>query len=275
MKIGVNTFGLGPYLQADEKKVWEDLKTAGVGAIEPCIAFHEVYPMDEAYIAVKKLGIFDGIFPVASMPVRLAKLRSMGFEVVSFQLNETPFTIEELSNVITFMHKNNLRYCIYNFMSSSVEKIRVLSEIIREAVQMFREQGVELLFHNHDMEWHKDADTSVMEWLLENIPELRFEIDLGWTEYAGIDSLKILDQYRNRFPILHIKDIAKDGVAHAGKPFCVAPGEGILPLNEILEKAKNMDLIECGLIIDQDDSIAGDIVGDISKGIERIRTVVV
>ena len=274
MKIGVNTFGLGPYLQADEKKVWEGLKAAGVGAIEPCIAFHEVYPMDEDYIAVKKLGIFDGIFPVAAMPERLKKLRSMGFEVVSFQLNETPFTIPELSNVLSFMKENDLHYCIYNFMNSSVEKIQALSGTIREALHMFRAQGVELLFHNHDMEWQRDGKTSVMEWLLENIPELRFEIDLGWTEYAGVNCLELLDQHRERFPILHIKDIAKDGQAHPGKPFCVPPGEGILPLTEILEKAKTMDLIGCALIIDQDDSIAGDIVADISKAVERIRAVV-
>lgn len=274
MKIGVNTFGLGPYLQANEKKVWEGLKAAGVGAIEPCIAFHEVYPMDEAYIAVKKMGIFDGIFPVESMPERLRDLRGMGFEVVSFQLNETPFTIEELSHVISFMRKNDLHYCICNFMDSSVEKIQSLSGTIREAVRMFREHDVELLFHNHDMEWQKDGNYSVMEWLLENVPELRFEIDLGWTEYAGVDSLSLLDKFGDRFSILHIKDIATDRKAHTGKPFCIAPGEGILPLKKILEKAKSMDLIDCGLIIDQDDSIAGDIVADVAMGIDRIREII-
>ena len=107
--------------------------------------------------------------------------------------------------------------------------------------------------------------------LLENNPELGFELDLGWTEYAGINSVQLLRDYPDRFPLLHIKEIAKGTRAWTGKPFCTAPGEGILPLKELLAAAKAMPLSDRALIIDQDDSISGDIVGDIAKGIEAIR----
>ena len=65
-----------------------------------------------------------------------------------------------------------------------------------------------------------------MQWLLDNIPELRFEIDLGWTEYTGHDSIGILKRYPERFALLHFKEIARGGVAWTDKPFCTAPGGG-------------------------------------------------
>ena len=34
MKIGVNTFGLGPYLKKNEAEIWKGLLEAGVTAIE-------------------------------------------------------------------------------------------------------------------------------------------------------------------------------------------------------------------------------------------------
>ena len=146
-----------------------------------------------------------------------------------------------------------------------MEKIRALAPVIREAVKLFRDSGKTLLVHNHDMEWRQDGGTSVMRWLLENVPELGFELDLGWTEVAGIDSVRLLRDYPDRFPLLHIKEIAK------GARAWTAPGEGILPLKELLAAAKDMPLSDRALILDQDDSIRGDIVGDITQGITAIR----
>ena len=65
--------------------------------------------------------------------------------------------------------------------------------------------------------------------------------------------------------------IAAGAKAWTGKPFCTAPGEGILPLKEILSAAEDMPIDERALIIDQDDSISGNIIRDVSRGIENIR----
>ena len=151
-------------------------------------------------------------------------------------------------------------------------EIRKKKEAIETACGLLRECGMELLVHNHDLEWLPDEGTCVMQWLLEQIPGLRFEIDLGWTEYAGVSSAEILERYPDRFPLLHIKEIGKGAKARMNQPFCIAPGKGILPLRAILERAKAMPLDEeHALIIDQDDSMDGDIVADIASGIGEIR----
>lgn len=271
MQIGVNTFGLGPCLQQDAAGTWQRLWNGGVRAVEPCVTFRKKQPQDDAYKQAQAKGIFDGILPHNEAPETIAALRKMGFRVFSFQMQDVPFTEEGLAQALAFMVQHDLYYGVYSFMQNSVETIRLLAPVIRKAAALFEQNGRELLVHNHDMEWDASSGTSVMEWLLQNVPEVRFEIDLGWTEYAGVSSVKLLKQYPERFPLLHIKDIAKDARAWTDKPFCTVPGQGILPLRELLEVARTLPLQKNALIIDQDNSINGDVVEDVCQGVLRIR----
>ena len=60
----------------------------------------------------------------------------------------------------------------------------------------------------------------------------------------------------NRFPLLHIKEIAPNAKARTNQPFCTAPGKDILPLREILETAKGMPLEDRGLLIPPSDDLS-------------------
>lgn len=273
MKIGVNTFGLGTYLKKNGSAVWIGLRKAGVTTIEPCISFHPMLPQTEEDQTAWEAGRYAGVFTVPFAGEKIQFLRSMGFEVHSFQLQSHAFSVEAVAEAIPFMKQYDLHYCIFNFMERSVEKVAIHRDGIIRASRMLKAEGLEFLVHNHDMEWLPDHGTCVMQWLMDNIPELRFEIDLGWAEYSGINSSEILKKYPDRFPLLHFKEIAKGGVAWTDKPFCTAPGEGILPLEKLLAVAQTMPLDDNAFIIDQDDSVSGDIVGDIAKGIHRIRRI--
>lgn len=267
INICVNSFGLGRYLHNGADTVWDGLRAAGVTGIEPCVAFRPI----PTFVRVLKNGLFDGVFSKAKAPALIDGLRNQGFEVYSFHLQNTPFTLREMKKALLFTQENALDFCVYSFMSGSTEKIRSRAPVIREAAALFRAGGKELLIHNHDMEWRQNGGTCVMRWLLENVPEIRFELDLGWTQYAGVDAVGLLREFPDRFPLLHIKEIAVGATAHTGKPFCTAPGEGILLLEQLIDEAKRMPLGPRSLIIDQDDSIRGDIVGDVAKGIVNIR----
>ena len=271
MKIGVNTFGLGPYLLHDEELVWEGLRKAGVTAIEPNVGFGFQLPPTPEIQALQEKGIYRGFYDASIAAEFITDLREKGFAVYSFHLQTRPLTGEILDEVIPFMEENDLQYCIYSFMERSVEKIAGYADILRYGVQEMRRHGKELLVHNHAMEWLPDGDICVMRWLLDNIPELCFEIDLGWTEYAGVHCTEILRQYPERFPLIHLKEIARGVQAQTGKPFCTVPGEDLLPLPEIMETLRTLTLSDHALIIDQDNSINGDIVKDIAEGILNIQ----
>lgn len=271
MNIGVNTFGLGPYLKEDEERVWTELKQAGVTFIEPNIMFGFDLPHTPEVIAMQESGIFRGFYDVSSGAEIIGKLREKGFSVYSFHLQTMNLKKEVFSDVIPFMVQNDLQYCVYSFMEQSVQKVAGYADTLRYGIHELHRQGKVFLIHNHEMEWLPDNDICVMRWLLENIPELCFEIDLGWTEYAGVNCLEILRQYPDRFPMIHLKEIARGVKARTGKPFCTVLGEGILPLQAIMKIMKDLPLSGHSLIIDQDNSIHGDITGDIAKGILNIK----
>ena len=277
MKIGVNTYGLGKYLKQDAETVWHGLMEAGVTAIEPNISFSQVKLIPERYLqAVKASGIRDGVFPVETATDTIKMLRQKGFEVYSIYLQDTRFDLSGMSEVADFMEANEIHYCSFSFSNVSLGEVTALVPTIREIAAMFRSRGMEFLLHNHAKEWQPDGDTCVMRFLLVEVPELRFEIDLGWTEFAGVSSLYILKEYPERFPLLHIKEIRKGAVLSPipweREAFCTAPGEGILPLREIMDIAAQMPLDERAYILDQDDSACGNIVEDIRRGICNIRS---
>ena len=268
MKTGVNTFGLGAALKRDARGTWQGLYDGGIRYIEPSIAI-EWDPLVSQTDAEKERGRLCGVFPMETGAETVEYLRSLGFDVISFHLQTSNLTLENLQKTVEFMEKANVHYCIFSLMEQKIADVQPKEEVIRAGVKLFREHGLEFLLHNHNMEWTPDGDTCVMRWLIETITEMYFEVDLGWAEYAGVSSLEVLNSYPGRFPILHLKDIAAGTEAWGPNPFCVAPGDGILPLTEILEWV-DAQAEKPELVIDLDDSIKGDIVKDIAKGVERI-----
>jgi sugar phosphate isomerase/epimerase len=72
-------------------------------------------------------------------------------------------------------------------------------------------RGITLLFHNHADEFHRDPP--VLEALLDHpAAGLAFEPDLGWMGIAGVDCRYYLRKYRDRCPVIHLKDYYADRV---------------------------------------------------------------
>lgn len=69
--------------------------------------------------------------------------------------------------------------------------------------------GFELAYHNHDFEFIKLEDGSLLlDVLLAAVPELCWECDIGWLIRAGEDPVAWLDRYADRIVAVHLKDYA-------------------------------------------------------------------
>ena len=74
--------------------------------------------------------------------------------------------------------------------------------------------GLRLGFHNHDGELASlDDGRSLLERLLNASSTLFLELDLGWIWYAGLEPLAFLEGAGSRAPLVHVKDMRKDGGA--------------------------------------------------------------
>lgn len=89
-----------------------------------------------------------------------------------------------------------------------------LAEILDTLGEKASAAGLQLLYHNHDFEFIKDADGIVtIDYLLENCnpDHVNFQMDLYWVTKAGADPLAYFEKYPGRFKIWHVKDMDDQG----------------------------------------------------------------
>ncbi|MGB8450732.1 MAG: sugar phosphate isomerase/epimerase [Anaerocolumna sp.] len=95
-------------------------------------------------------------------------------------------------------------------------------EDVNQIGKRCRENGITLLYHNHDRELtFKTEDKYFLEIILDHIPaeNLSFEPDLGWMAIGGAKPEYFLDKYKERCPIIHLKDFYAVDIAKIGNVF--------------------------------------------------------
>lgn len=83
-----------------------------------------------------------------------------------------------------------------------------------------KDAGLRFAYHNHDFEFAAvDGQVPYDVILAETDPDLvTMEADLYWMPRAGRDPVMYFERYPGRFPLLHLKDMARDGtITEVGK----------------------------------------------------------
>ena len=90
---------------------------------------------------------------------------------------------------------------------------RQIAADLNKAGEVASKAGYQLAYHNHDFEFAPIAGTNAYSILLaEADPKLvKMELDLYWAAKAEQDPLALFKAYPGRFPLVHVKDMAKDG----------------------------------------------------------------
>lgn len=82
------------------------------------------------------------------------------------------------------------------------------------AIELQREYGVRLHYHNHDWEFRNDA--AVFHALLEFAPALCFALDLGWAAVGSGNLDQVLDACAGRIHYVHLRDYDLSVMAGCG-----------------------------------------------------------
>lgn len=104
----------------------------------------------------------------------------------------------------------------------------VAENLTRFSAEMAR-KNMRLLYHNHDYElWQKIEGRETLAWLMDNVPSktLAMEIDLGWIEIGGGNCKEYLTRYRDRCPVIHLKDYYATSPAEIGHVHDFSPARG-------------------------------------------------
>ncbi|GAA4420210.1 sugar phosphate isomerase/epimerase [Nibrella viscosa] len=93
----------------------------------------------------------------------------------------------------------------------SLDDYRNYAQLFNQAGEATRKAGIQFGYHNHDFEFQPLDGQVPYDILLKSTdPKLvKMELDLYWVAFAGKDPVELFKQNPGRFPLVHLKDMAK------------------------------------------------------------------
>lgn len=120
---------------------------------------------------------------------------------------------ETLDAASTIGHKFLVCPWVAEEERGAADNWRQIAADLNKAGESASKAGFQLAYHNHDFEFAPIAGTNAYSILLaEADPKLvKMELDLYWAAKSEQDPLALFKAYPGRFPLVHVKDMAKDG----------------------------------------------------------------
>ena len=246
MKKAVQQFMLGTVMN-NEKQTRETLramKEAGYDGIELCGFM--IHPMG---MMVRLLT------QAAGMPVGKGGnldwhtlIKESGLQVVSLHLDLGTLErdVQAAAGEAKAFGTNYIVITgMYRFDYGSEAVVRELAERLNKVGKALKEQGIELLYHNHNCELRKvDTKQTAYDILLEETDPsyVNFEFDSYWFAEGGADPLYWMRKLGSRMKLWHINDRGRrvSGVSMTPilKTDSMELGTGNMPLDALMEQAK-------------------------------------
>lgn len=189
--------------------------------------------MDKTLAQVKEMGYdyveFAGYYGHSAEDVR-AMLDKHGLTCISVHQVYSVF-LEDAKTNIEYLKTIGAKYCAMPWMG--LEKHAGHGEFektVQEFVQVgsvLKENGIQLLYHNHEFEFESFEGKYLLDWLYDSVPEelLKTQLDTCWVKYAGEDPCAYLKKYAGRSPVVHLKDFVCDKL-NAGAAYALIDESG-------------------------------------------------
>ena len=118
----------------------------------------------------------------------------------------------------------------------SLDGIKALADIYNESFVFAKSNGLRFGLHNHWWEMEAISDVGIPYYVLRELiePEIFFELDMYWTRVAGRDPAKVVADFGDRAPLLHMKD----GAVLTEEGPMVALGDGVQDFAAIAEAGR-------------------------------------
>lgn len=105
---------------------------------------------------------------------------------------------------------------------ADLDKVLAFCKTANETAKALKKEGIRLYYHNHHIEFMKFGAKTMLDIISENADELGFEIDVHWAHRGGFDPVKLIEAYKGRVDLIHLKDyriapIAPEAFAALGK----------------------------------------------------------
>nr|WP_309101607.1 sugar phosphate isomerase/epimerase [Fredinandcohnia onubensis] len=196
-KIGVQMMMLKK--KVEELGVYVTMKKLhelGFGAVEV-----SQIPMNEENVAELKRASEDFNIKIAALSAALEPM----FENAPGEALTTHF--DKIVSDCKTLDCNFVRIGMLPFtVMGDKDKIMGFIERAEEMAHRLAEHGIELYYHTHHVEFEKYDGVYLLDLIKQNTTKLGFELDVHWIQRAGENPVKIIEQYKGRISLLHLKD---------------------------------------------------------------------
>jgi sugar phosphate isomerase/epimerase len=152
--------------------------------------------------------------------------------------------IDDLNKSLDSLNDLNLKYAIIYWPwlvggPFKLEDCKVTSEMLNRIGEACKKKGLVLCWHNHEKEFISMEEGMPFDYLMKNTDKdlVKCELDIYWVQKGGADPVKILKKYKDRYPILHVKDMAPG----SEKDFA-CPGSGIIDFPSVFSEAADQGI---------------------------------
>ncbi|MBJ6108330.1 sugar phosphate isomerase/epimerase [Hymenobacter sp. BT523] len=120
----------------------------------------------------------------------------------------------------------------------TLDHYKYVADQLNRAGERCQQAGLQLCYHNHDFEFVPQAGQRPFDLLLATDEKLvQLELDLYWATKAGQDPVALFRQHPGRFPLWHVKDMAK-----TPERAFTEVGNGVIDFKKIFAQAKQAGL---------------------------------
>lgn len=204
MKVGVQLYSVRDHMEADMRGTLQAVKDMGYDYVE-----------------------FAGYFGKSAKEVR-ALLDEIGLICISVHQTYDVF-LSDPKYQVDYLKTIGAKYCAIPWMAPEKHKgaadyEQTVAEITKVA-KLLKDNGIQMLYHNHDFEFVKVDGKYKYDWFFDAIEGIDPEIDTCWVKYAGEDPCKYMQLYRGRINVLHLKDFTCK-VLNAGPTYDLIDADG-------------------------------------------------
>jgi sugar phosphate isomerase/epimerase len=201
LAIGAATFAAGDvFAEAKKARKYGQLASIGYNKLE-------IYGYDGKFFG-RTVQEFKGILDKHGMKV------VSSHHTTGMAMKGKGTLSEGWDQAIADMHTLGAEYMVCAFLfpnERTPENYGKLPDMMNKAGEKTKAAGIQFAYHNHDFEFEKYGDTTLMDHLItKTSPDLmKVELDLYWISKTGNDPVAYFEKYPGRFPLWHVKDMEK------------------------------------------------------------------
>jgi sugar phosphate isomerase/epimerase len=117
----------------------------------------------------------------------------------------------------------------------TIDDYKKLAELFNQSGEVCKKAGIQFGYHNHDFEFQPLEGQLPYDIILKQTDSklVKMELDLYWATHAGKDPVALFKEHPGRFPLVHLKDMAK-----TEKREFAEVGTGSIDFQRILDAGK-------------------------------------